>query len=199
MLLSSPWYLCTSAWSSSPAHNHYSRVRIWCHVSQVTCHDMVSVHLCSKIILQAARAGSVTLVEVHLWVNCNVLEKPLQYIQYLRQVLHWLWREWVRYLIYFQRPRDDHKSSLPIGLAELWESEPIGTCKNNNPIHDQGCGYNYLDDRPSKWGFPLTLTKTTWIFNFYCTAVFLKAIQLPWTRWFQKCITLGCQIPRSSF
>ena len=82
------------------------------------------------------------------------------------------------------------KSSLPIGLAELWESEPIGTCKNNNPIHDQGCGYNYLDDRPSKWGFPLTLTKTTWIFNFYCTAVFLKAIQLPWTRWFQKCITL---------
>ena len=91
------------------------------------------------------------------------------------------------------------KSSLPIGLAELWESEPIGTCKNNNPIHDQGCGYNYLDDRPSKWGFPLTLTKTTWIFNFYCTAVFLKAIQLPWTRWFQKCITLGCQIPRSSF
>ena len=42
------------------------------------------------------------------------------------------------------------KSSLPIGLAELWESEPIGTCKNNNPIHDQGCGYNYLDDRPSK-------------------------------------------------
>ena len=92
-----------------------------------------------------------------------------------------------------------NKSSLPIGLAELWESEPIGTCKNNNPIHDQGCGYNYLDDRPSKWGFPLTLTKTTWIFNFYCTAVFLKAIQLPWTRWFQKCITLGCQIPRSSF
>ena len=91
-LLSSPWYLCTSSWSSSPAHNHYSRVRIWCHVSQVTCHDMVSVHLCSKIILQAARAGSVTLVEVHLWVNCNVLEKSLQYIQYLRQVLHWLWR-----------------------------------------------------------------------------------------------------------
>ena len=91
------------------------------------------------------------------------------------------------------------KSSLPIGLSEFWESEPIGTCKNINPIHDQGCGYHYLDDRPSKWGFPLTLTKTTWIFNFYCTAVFLKAIQLPWTRWFQKCITLGCQIPRSSF
>ena len=44
----------------------------------------------------------------------------------------------------------EDKSSLPIGLAELWESEPIGTCKNNNPIHDQGCGYNYLDDRPSK-------------------------------------------------
>ena len=91
------------------------------------------------------------------------------------------------------------KVSLPIGLSEFWESEPIGTCKNINPIHDQGCGYHYLDDRPSKWGFPLTLTKTTWIFNFYCTAVFLKAIQLPWTRWFQKCITLGCQIPRSSF
>ena len=71
------------------------------------------------------------------------------------------------------------KSSLPIGLSEFWESEPIGTCKNINPIHDQGCGYHYLDDRPSKWGFPLTLTKTTWIFNFYCTAVFLKAIQLP--------------------
>ena len=67
------------------------------------------------------------------------------------------------------------KSSLPIGLAELWESEPIGTCKNNNPIHNQGCGYNYLDDRPLKWGFPLTLTKTTWIFNFYCTAVFFKS------------------------
>ena len=47
-------------------------------------------------------------------------------------------------------PTTSTKSSLPIGLAELWESEPIGTCKNNNPIHDQGCGYNYLDDRPSK-------------------------------------------------
>ena len=91
-LLSSPWYLCTSSWSSSPAHNHYSRVRIWWHVSQVTCHDMVSVHLCSKIILQAARAGSVTLVEVHLWVNCNVLEKSLQYT--VRQVRHWLWSGW---------------------------------------------------------------------------------------------------------
>ena len=106
MLLSSPWYLCTSSWSSSPAHNHYSRVRIWWHVSQVTCNDMVSVHLCSKIILQAARAGSVTLVEVHLWVNCNVLEKPLQYIQYLRQVLHWLWRglyeRWYRTITYLR-------------------------------------------------------------------------------------------------
>ena len=82
------------------------------------------------------------------------------------------------------------KSSLPIGLAELWESEPIGTCKNNNPIHDQGCGYNYLDDRPSKWGFPLTLTKTTWIFNFYCTAVFLKAIHQHLVSRFQNGITL---------
>ena len=54
------------------------------------------------------------------------------------------------YHMFFRSDRISSKSSLPIGLAELWESEPIGTCKNINPIHDQGCGYNYLDDRPSK-------------------------------------------------
>ena len=41
-----------------------------------------------------------------------------------------------------------NKSSLPIGLSEFLESEPIGICKNINPIHDQGCGYHYLDYRP---------------------------------------------------
>ena len=82
------------------------------------------------------------------------------------------------------------KSSLPIGLSEFWESEPIGTWENINSIHDQGCRYHYLDDKRSKWGLPPTLTKTTWIFNFYCTAVFLKAIH-PHLVWrFQNGITL---------
>ena len=40
--------------------------------------------------------------------------------------------------------------SSPIGLSEFWESEPMWTCKNINSIHDQGCRYHYLDDKPSK-------------------------------------------------
>ena len=80
--------------------------------------------------------------------------------------------------------------SLPIGLSEFWESEPIGTRKDINSIYDQGCRYHYLDNKRSKWGLPPTLTKTTWIFNFYCTAVFLKAIH-PHLVWrFQNGITL---------
>jgi len=40
--------------------------------------------------------------------------------------------------------------SSPNDLAEFWESEPIGICKNINSIHDQGCGYPYLEDRRLK-------------------------------------------------
>ena len=40
--------------------------------------------------------------------------------------------------------------SSPIGLSEFWESEPIGTWKNINSIHDQGCRYHYLDNKRSK-------------------------------------------------
>ena len=81
-------------------------------------------------------------------------------------------------------------SSLPIDLSEFRESEPIGICKNINSIHDQGRGYLYLEDRRSKRGFPPTLRKTTWIFNFYCNAVFLKAIHLHLVWRFQNGITL---------
>ena len=80
--------------------------------------------------------------------------------------------------------------SSPIGPAEFWESEPMWTCKNINSIHDQGRRYLYLDERRSKWGFPPTQRKTTWILNFYCTAVFLKAIHQHLVSRFQNGITL---------
>ena len=80
--------------------------------------------------------------------------------------------------------------SSPIGLSEFWDSEPMWTCKNINSIHDQGRRYHYLDDRRSKWGFPPTQRKTTWIFNFYCTAVVLKAIHQHLVSRFQNGITL---------
>ena len=82
------------------------------------------------------------------------------------------------------------KLSLPNDLSEFRESEPIGICENINSIHDQGRGYLYLEDRRSKRGFPPTLRKTTWIFNFYCNAVFLKAIHLHLVWRFQNGITL---------
>ena len=84
----------------------------------------------------------------------------------------------------------DTKVSLPNDLSEFRESEPIGICKNINSIHDQGRGYLYLEDRRSKRGFPPTLRKTTWIFNCYCNAVFLKAIHLHLVWRFQIGITL---------
>ena len=80
--------------------------------------------------------------------------------------------------------------SLPNDLSEFRESEPIGICKNINSIHDQGRGHPYIEDRRSKQGFPPTLRKTTWIFNFYCNAVFLKAIHLHLVWRFQNGITL---------
>ena len=82
------------------------------------------------------------------------------------------------------------KLSLPNDLSEFRESEPIGICKNINSIHDQGRGHLYFEDRRSKRGFPPTLRKTTWIFNCYCNAVFLKAIHLHLVWRFQIGITL---------
>ena len=52
--------------------------------------------------------------------------------------------------IFVPPPRVMIKVSLPNGLSEFWESEPIGICKNNNSIHDQGRGYRYLHDKRSK-------------------------------------------------
>ena len=82
------------------------------------------------------------------------------------------------------------KSSLPNDLSEFRESEPIGICKNNISIHDQDRGHRYLEDKRSKRGFPPTLRKTTWIFNFHCNAVFFKAIHLHLVWRFQNGITL---------
>ena len=82
------------------------------------------------------------------------------------------------------------KVSLPNDLSEFRESEPIGICKNINSIHDQDRGHRYLEDKRSKRGFPPTLRKTTWIFNCYCNAVFLKAIHLHLVWRFQIGITL---------
>ena len=46
--------------------------------------------------------------------------------------------------------REGSNTSLPIGLSEFWESEPIGAWTNINSIHDQGCRYHYLDNKRSK-------------------------------------------------